>query len=94
MNYEKLREKYRITDEDMAEMYRLRRKWAFDDVMNELTCGAYDDLESEPTDEQIEDIITEYIELMYFDRWESHLEIENAYMETAFDKVLFAKEEA
>lgn len=92
MSYEKLRESYRITDDDMAEMYRLRRKWAFDDVMAELECGAYDDVE--PTDEQIEDIITEYMELMYFDRWESHLDIETAYMEEAFDKVLFAKEEA
>ena len=92
MSYEKLREKYRITDEDKLEMYRLRRKWAFDDVMAELECGAYDDIE--PTDEQIEDIITEYMELKYFNRWESHLEIETAYMETAFDKVLFAKEES
>ena len=91
MSYEKLREYYRITDEDMLEMYRLRRKWAFDDVMNELECGAYDDVE--PTDEQIEAIITEYMEQMYFDRWESHLEIENSYMEEAFDRVLFRKEE-
>ena len=92
MSYEKLREKYRITDEDMRLAFELRRKWAFDDVMAELECGAYDDVE--PTDEQIEDIITEYMERMYFDRWESHLDIENAYMEEAFDKVLFAKEEA
>ena len=90
MSYEKLRESYRITDEDMLMMYRLRRKWAFDDVMAELECGAYDDIE--PTDDQIEDIITEYMELMYYDRWESHLEIETAYMEEAFDKVLFRKE--
>jgi len=92
MSYEKLRESYRITEEDMAEMDRLRRKWAFDDVMAELECGAYDDVE--PTDGQIEDIITEYMELMYFDRLDSHLDIETAYMEEAFDKVMFAKEEA
>ena len=92
MSYEKLRECYRITDDDILKMYELRRKWAFDDVMNELECGAYDDVE--PTDGQIEDIITEYMEQMYFDLWESHLEIENAYMEEAFDRVLFRKEEA
>ena len=90
MSYEKLRESYRITDEDMLMMYKLRRKWAFDDVMAVLESGAYDDIE--PTDDQIEDIITEYMELMYYDRWESHLEIETAYMEEAFDKVLFRKE--
>lgn len=89
MAYGELREKYSITDEDQRKMYELRRKWAFDDVMNELECGAYDDIE--PTDEQIEDIVSEYMELMYFDRWESHLDIENAYMEEAFDKVLFRR---
>lgn len=92
MAYEKLREQYRITDEDIRKAWELRRKWAFEDVMNELQCGAYDDLDPMPTDEQIEDIITEYMEFMYFDRWESHLEIENAYMEEAFDRVLFRKE--
>ena len=92
MAYEELSKKYYITDDDMRTMWALRRKWAFDDVMNELQCGAYDDLDPMPTDEQIEDIITEYMEFMYFDRWESHLEIENAYMEEAFDRVLFRKE--
>ena len=56
MSYEKLRDSYRITEEDMKEMDRLRRKWAFADVMDKLKCGAYDDVE--PTEEQIEDIIT------------------------------------
>ena len=92
MSYEKLKEYYQITDEDIRKMYVLRRKWAFDDVMAELECGAYDDVE--PTDEQIEAIITEYMEQMYSDRWEEHLEIENRYMEEAFDRVLFRKEGA
>lgn len=90
MSYEKLRDSYRITEEDMKEMDRLRRKWAFADVMDKLECGAYDDVE--PTEEQIEDIITEYIELRVFDRGDWELEQENRDMKTAFDKVLFAKE--
>lgn len=93
MNYEKLREKYYITADDISTMCELRRKWAFDDVMNELECGAYDDLDPMPTDEQIEDIISEYVELRVFDRGDWELEQENRDMETAFDKVLFAKEE-
>ena len=94
MSYEKLREKYYITEEDMEKMHELRRKWAFDDVMAALQCGAYDDLDPMPTDEQIESIIDEYVELRVFDRGDWELEQENMDMETAFDKVLFAKEEA
>ena len=91
MSHEKLREKYRITDDDLIKMDELRRKWAFDDVMNELECGAYDDLE--PTDDEIEDIIVEYMDQMHFDRWESHLDIENAYMEEAIDRVISRRKE-
>jgi len=94
MSYEKLREKYYITEEDMKKMYELRRKWAFDDVMAALQCGTYDDLDPMPTDEQIESIIDEYVELRVFDRGDWELEQESMDMETAFDKVLFAKEEA
>ena len=92
MAYEKLREQYYITKEDMLKMNELRRKWAFDDVMAELTCGAYDDLDPMPTDEQIEDIISEYIDLRVFDRGDWELEQETHDMETAFDRVLFGKE--
>lgn len=92
MAYEKLREQYHITKEDMLKMNELRRKWAFDDVMAELNCGAYDDLDPMPTDEQIEDIITEYIELRVFDRSDWEMEAETQDMETAFDRVLFGKE--
>lgn len=91
MSYEKLREKYRIAADDVALMNGLRRKWAFDDVMAELECGAYDDVE--PTESQVEAIIDEYMERMYFDRWESHLDIETAYMEEAIDAVMFRKEQ-
>lgn len=92
--YEELRKQYYITEDDLRMMARLRRKWAFDDVMNELQCGAYDDLDPMPSDSQIEDIISEYLELMYYDRWDSQLEIETMYMEEAFDRVLFRKEQA
>ena len=92
-DYKELREKYRITEQDMMKMNELRRKWAFDDVMAELACGAYDDLDPMPTSEQIERIIDEYIELRVFDRDDWELEQENMDMEAAFDKVLFVKEE-
>lgn len=91
--YEELRKKYYITDDDMRTMWALRRKWAFDDVMNELQCGAYDDLDPLPTDEQIEDIISEYLELRVYDRSDWQLEDENRDMEEAFDRVLFRKEQ-
>lgn len=93
MAYEKLREQYRITDEDIRKAWELRRKWAFDDVMNELQCGAYDNLDPLPTDEQIEDIISEYLELRVYDRSDWQLEDENRDMEEAFDRVLFRKEQ-
>ena len=92
MAYEELSKKYYITDEDMRTMWALRRKWAFEDVMNELNCGAYDDLDPMPTDEQIEDIISEYLELRVYDRSDWELECENRDMEYAFDQVLFREE--
>lgn len=92
MGYEKLREKYYITNEDILKMVELRRKWAFDDVMARLNSGCYEDVE--PTDEQIESIIDEYIELRVYERGDWELEQENMDMETAFDRVLFRKERA
>ena len=92
MGYEKLREKYYITNEDILKMVELRRKWAFDDVMAGLNSGCYEDVE--PTDEQIESIIDEYIELRVYERGDWELEQENMDMETAFDRVLFRKERA
>ena len=86
MNYKNLREKYSITKEDVVAMNRLRRKWAFDYLMAMLESGGFDDFE--PTDEQVERILDEYVELRVYDRSDWELEQESDDMCSAIDKVM------
>lgn len=79
-----LREKYRITRNDLLEMGRLRRKWAYDDYMAVVNG---DPELPELTDEQVERVLDEYVESRYFDRTDWELEIENDLMRDAIRKV-------
>lgn len=89
--YENLREKYYITADDIENMWELRRKWAFDDLLNEFV--SEDDWADAcdgniPTEEQIEDIISEYVELRVFDRSDWELEQESNDLYEAIDRVM------
>lgn len=87
MEYEKLREEYRITEEDVRLINELRRKWAFDDFMCEIN-GNGDEAYFELTDEQVESILDEYIERRVYDRSDLQLSIESDDMWDSIHKVV------
>ena len=80
-----LREKYRITRDDLLEMGRLRRKWAYDDY-KAVTDG--DPELPELNDEQVERVLDEYVESMYYRKNDWELEIENDLMRDAIRKAV------
>ena len=89
--YENLKNKYAITTEDHEKMWELRRKWAFDDIRCEFE--SEDDWADAcdgniPTEEQIEGIIDEYLDLRVFNRGDLELEQETNDLYEAICKVM------
>lgn len=87
MSYEKLREKYYITEEDTLKMCELRRKWAFDDFVCEINDNG-DDFYFNLTDQQVENILAEYLERRVYDRGDYELSVESEDMWDSIHRVV------
>ena len=74
MSYENLREKYAISDEEMSIFKTVQRKRAFEDLDAEIEAYKINHKQDnnngkmlDPTDEEVERILDEYIDRRYQD---------------------------